>query len=139
VSAPPDADPPGLVIDDDLDTLTMTRLLLPEPLYEVIEAYDAFAGLREFYFRLPDIVLVDALLPLMSGLELCRVIKSPGAARPRWSSSRRPRRRKRSGGYRVGADAYLVEAVPCLQDLPTPPFSSGPENRQRASSAGAGL
>ena len=38
--------------------------------------FDAFAGLREFYFRFPDIVLVDALLPLMSGVgKLCGVSK----------------------------------------------------------------
>ena len=86
-----------LVIDDDLDTLALIRLLLPDSQYEVVEAFDAFAGLREFYFRFPDIVLVDALLPLMSGLELCRVVKSTRSAdRHRSSSSRRRRRRRRS-------------------------------------------
>ena len=89
----------------------MTRLLLPEADFEVVEAYDAFAGLREFYFRLPDVVLVDALLPLMSGLELCRVIK----AHPEHGSipvvilSAAAQEEEIRSGYRVGADAYLVK------------------------------
>jgi CheY-like chemotaxis protein len=100
-----------LIIDDDLDTLAMTRLLLPETHYEVVEAYDAFAGLREFYFRPPDIVLVDALLPLMSGLELCRVIKSHPecGALPVVILSAAAQEEEIRDGYRVGADAYLVK------------------------------
>ena len=100
-----------LVIDDDLDTLAMTRLLLPETSYEVIEAFDAFAGLREFYFRLPDIVLVDALLPLMSGLEFCRIVKShpERGSTPVVILSAAAQEEEIRSGYQVGADAYLVK------------------------------
>jgi CheY-like chemotaxis protein len=100
-----------LVIDDDLDTLALTRLLLPEEDFEVVEAYDAFAGMREFYFHFPDIVLVDALLPLMSGLELCRVIKSHPelGSIPVVILSAAAQEEEIRSGYRVGADAYLVK------------------------------
>jgi len=100
-----------LIIDDDLDTLALTRLLLPETHYEVVEALDAFAGLREFYFRFPDIVLVDALLPLMSGLELCRVIKThpERGSTPVVILSAAAQEEEIRSGYRVGADAYLVK------------------------------
>jgi DNA-binding response OmpR family regulator len=94
------------------------RLLLPEPRFEVIEAHDAFAGLREFYFRSPDVVLADALLPLMSGLDLCRVIKShPERGRtPVVMLSAAAQEDEIRNGYQVGADAYLVK--PCnSQDL----------------------
>jgi len=96
---------------DDLDTLALTRLLLPEKSFEVVEAYDAFAGMREFYFRFPDIVLVDALLPLMSGLELCRVIKSHPelGSIPVVILSAAAQEEEIRSGYRVGADAYLVK------------------------------
>jgi signal transduction histidine kinase/DNA-binding response OmpR family regulator len=100
-----------LIVDDDLDTLAMTRLLLPETHYEVVEAFDAFAGMREFYFRFPDIVLVDALLPLMSGLELCRVIKThpERGSTPVVILSAAAQEEEIRSGYRVGADAYLVK------------------------------
>jgi len=100
-----------LVIDDDLDTLALTRLLLPETDFEVVEAYDAFAGMREFYFHFPDIVLVDALLPLMSGLELCRVIKSHPelGSIPVVILSAAAQEEEIRSGYRVGANAYLVK------------------------------
>jgi CheY-like chemotaxis protein len=100
-----------LVIDDDLDTLAMIRLLLPRTHFDVVEAYDAFAGLRNFYFRYPDIVLVDALLPLMSGLELCRVIKShpERGSTPVVILSAAAQEDEVRSGYQVGADAYLVK------------------------------
>jgi PAS domain S-box-containing protein len=100
-----------LIIEDDLDTLTLTRLLLPDNRYEVVEAYDAFAGLREFYFRPPDVILVDAILPLMSGLELCRIIKShpERGATPVVILSAAAQEEEIRSGYRVGANAYLVK------------------------------
>jgi signal transduction histidine kinase/DNA-binding response OmpR family regulator len=100
-----------LIVEDDLDTLALIRLQLPETLYEVVEAYDAFAGLREFYFRFPDIVLVDALLPLMSGLELCRVVKShpERGSTPVVILSAAAQEEEIRSGYQVGADAYLVK------------------------------
>ena len=68
-------------------------------------------GMREFYFRFPDIVLVDALLPLMSGLELCRVIKShpERGSIPVVILSAAAQEEEIRSGYRVGADAYLVK------------------------------
>ena len=107
-----------LIVEDDLDTLALIRLQLPETLYEVVEAYDAFAGLREFYFRFPDIVLVDALLPLMSGLELCRVVKShpERGSTPVAILSAAAQEEEIRSGYEVGADAYLVKPFKA-QDL----------------------
>ncbi|HEY5997947.1 MAG TPA: response regulator, partial [bacterium] len=106
------------IVDDDSDTLSLVRHLLPEAQYEVIEAHDAFAGLREFYFRTPDVVLADALLPLMSGLDLCRVIKShPERGRtPVVMLSAAAQEEEIRNGYQVGADAYLVKPF-SSQDL----------------------
>ncbi|MHB8835662.1 MAG: response regulator [Candidatus Methylomirabilia bacterium] len=117
-----------LIIDDDLDTLALTRLLLPETHFEVVEALDAFAGLREFYFRFPDIVLIDALLPLMSGLELCRVIKThpERGSTPVVILSAAAQEEEIRSGYRVGADAYLVKPFRSQDLLDT---LSGLENR----------
>ncbi len=100
-----------LVVDDDVDTVALIRLMLPETRYEVIEAHDAFSGMREYYFRSPAVVLADALLPLMSGLDLCRVIKSaPDRGQtPVVMLSAAAQEEEIRSGYQVGADAYLVK------------------------------
>jgi signal transduction histidine kinase/DNA-binding response OmpR family regulator len=100
-----------LVVDDDADTIALIRILLPAGQYEVLEARDAFAGLREFYRRRPDVVLADALLPLMSGLELCRVIKThpSGGATPVIILSAAAQEEEIRQGYQMGANAYLVK------------------------------
>jgi signal transduction histidine kinase/DNA-binding response OmpR family regulator len=124
--AGPEAPPPKaaaerlrvLVVDDDADTLSLIRLQLPEARYEVIEAYDGFNGLRDFYFRSPHVVLADALLPLMSGLELCRIIKShpERGALPVIMLSAAAQEEEIRRGYQAGADAYLVKPF-SSQDL----------------------
>ncbi len=100
-----------LAVDDDADTLSMIRLLLPEDRFELIEARDAFEGLRAVHAAVPDVVLADALLPIMSGLELCRIVKTHpalGATRVIILSAAAQEDEIRSG-FQVGADDYLVK------------------------------
>jgi signal transduction histidine kinase/DNA-binding response OmpR family regulator len=107
-----------LVVEDDEDILSMIRTLLPDNRYEIIEAQDAIGGLREFYYRRPDLVLADALLPVMSGLELCRIIKThPTFGKtPVIMLSAAAQEDEIRQGYQVGADAYLVKPF-ASQDL----------------------
>ena len=73
-------------------------------------------------------MLVDALLPLMSGLELCRVIKShpERGSIPVVILSAAAQEEEIRSGYRVGADAYLVKPFRSQDLLDT---LSGLENR----------
>ena len=70
-----------LVVEDDLQLRTVIRLVIERANYEVIEAADGWAAISIMNVELPDLVLVDLKLPLMSGLELIDRIKStPDAA-----------------------------------------------------------
>jgi len=100
-----------LAVDDDADTLSLIRLQLPEERYQLIEARDAFEGLRAVHAHAPDVILADALLPLMSGLELCRIVKThPGLARTKVIIlSAAAQEDEIRSGFQVGADDYLVK------------------------------
>jgi PAS domain S-box-containing protein len=107
-----------LAVEDDTDILELIRLFLPEEKYEVVVATDAFKGLKEFFRQPPDIVLADALMPLMSGLDLCRIIKTHPETEdlPVIILSAAAQEDEIRSGYEVGANEYLVKPF-TSQDL----------------------
>jgi PAS domain S-box-containing protein len=107
-----------LIVEDDADILEMTRLFLAEKNFDVVTAADAFDGLKEFFRHPPDLILADALLPLMTGLDLCRIVKThPGSeSLPVIILSAAAQEDEIRSGYDVGASEYLVKPF-TSQDL----------------------
>ena len=64
-----------LVVDDDVDTLTVLTDLLAEHGYDVVTAVDGVEGLKTATEERPDLALVDTRLPKMDGYEVCRRVK----------------------------------------------------------------
>ena len=67
-----------LIIDDDLAMLRLVDLIAAENGYEVVSATTGAAGLRLALETEPDLVLLDLVLPDMSGVEVCRRLRSAG-------------------------------------------------------------
>lgn len=64
-----------LVVDDDVDTLTVLTDLLTEHGYGVVTAADGVEALKMAAKERPDIALVDTRLPKINGYEVCLGIK----------------------------------------------------------------
>ncbi|WP_454690937.1 response regulator [Achromobacter aloeverae] len=69
-----------MLVDDTPDNLKMLSDALDEAGYIVVVATDGASALERLDFVLPDIVLMDALMPVMDGFEACRRIKAHPAA-----------------------------------------------------------
>ena len=89
VSPPvPRENPPGpelgriLVIEDDPRMQKVLRRMFMEENYAVLIAGEGQAGLELFRAHHPDAVLLDLILPQISGRELCQTIKSSNAEIP---------------------------------------------------------
>jgi DNA-binding response OmpR family regulator len=64
------------VVDDDVKTVELVKLYLLRDGYRVITAYDGHEALRlarEFH---PDLIVLDLMLPGISGLEVCRTLRA---------------------------------------------------------------
>ncbi|MCS6852947.1 MAG: sigma-54 dependent transcriptional regulator [Gemmataceae bacterium] len=71
-----------LAIDDDPMILAAYRRIFPEPAYTLRLATSAAAGLEQLAEQRPDAVLLDIILPDLSGLEACRRIQQYDARIP---------------------------------------------------------
>lgn len=65
-----------LFVDDEPDLLELVRYHLGREHYEVVTASDGEAGLAEARRRIPDLVILDLMLPGIDGLEVCRRLRS---------------------------------------------------------------
>jgi DNA-binding response OmpR family regulator len=100
-----------LIIEDEIDVLDMLELRLTKERFEVIKAADGETGLQKAISENPDLVLLDLMLPIMSGLEVLRNIraKPQTANTPILIVSARGEESDIIVGLELGADDYVVK------------------------------
>lgn len=99
-----------LIIEDNTDVAQLigSRLLAD---YDVCYASDGYSGLKKAEQLVPDIIITDLMMPGMSGLEVCRQIRSNELTShiPIIIVSARVTDEDRIKGLEMGADAYLCK------------------------------
>jgi two-component system cell cycle response regulator len=63
-----------LVIDDLPENVFMLQDRLEHEGYEVLTAYDGFSGMEKAKTDLPDLILLDIMMPDITGLEVCKIL-----------------------------------------------------------------
>ncbi len=97
-----------LVIDDNADMRLLVKEILGDQ-YRIHEAADGRAGLAAAMRLVPDIIICDVMMPVMDGLECCRLIKEEVTTShiPVLMLTACALDHQRVQGYDSGADAYL--------------------------------
>jgi len=98
-----------LVVDDDQKILSMMRRGLIFAGYDVVTAESGEAALDRVLQGLPDLVVLDVMLPGIDGLEVCRRLRSAEPRLPIILLTARDRVPDRVAGLDAGADDYLVK------------------------------
>lgn len=65
-----------LVVDDDPDFLEATRAVLESQPYSVTTAQNGVEGLKKAESLVPDLILLDIIMPGLDGFEVCRRLKA---------------------------------------------------------------
>jgi DNA-binding response OmpR family regulator len=65
-----------LVVDDDRPMVLIISSVLKKHGYEVFTAYDGLNGLKKAREVKPDLLILDLMMPLMDGYEVCRHLQS---------------------------------------------------------------
>ena len=100
-----------LVADDEPDVLHLVTTNLKNAGYTVIKAEDGLVALTKARETRPDLIVLDLMLPELSGLEVCKVLKKePGTAHiPIIMLTAKAEEVDRIVGLELGADDYLTK------------------------------
>jgi PAS domain S-box-containing protein len=103
-----------LVTDDDCEVLLLTTTVLRRAGYEVLGASTGQEGLMATRAHRPDVVLMDVVLPDISGIEACRQIKEDEDLKDIFvvlTSGIQTSSDHQANGLNMGADGFIVKPV----------------------------
>jgi len=100
-----------LVVDDDLDIVSIIRATLKVGDDRFISASDGIEAVEKVFTEMPDLIILDVMLPKMNGYQVCRLLRND---RSTWNIpiimlTARDKEKDRFYGLSVGADCYLVK------------------------------
>ncbi len=100
-----------LIVEDEEHLLELESLLLTTNGYEVIGVLDGPSALELLASMKPDLILLDIMLPVMDGFEVCRQIKANEATRhiPVVMLSAKKSKKDLVKAEQVGADWYITK------------------------------
>lgn len=102
-----------LIVDDNDDIISTYRVVLERMGYGVVAAHDGRECLEEIEEIKPDLVLLDVLLPGLSGTEVCRSIKETAQTKdiPVVAITASMSGETRNRMAEVGADDFLLKPL----------------------------
>src|SRR5579859_7686148 len=105
-----------LIVDDDSGVTNALRRTLTYEGYHVSTAWDGASALAQVRAKLPDLVILDLMLPIIGGLEVCRRLRDISDSIPILMLTARDAVADRVTGLESGADDYLVKPF-ALEEL----------------------
>ena len=98
-----------LVVEDEPNMVGGLRDNFEFEGYEVITASDGIEGLQRALEESPDLVVLDVMMPRMSGLEVCKQLRAKRASLPIIMLSARGQEVDKVVGLDLGADDYVTK------------------------------
>ena len=100
-----------LVVDDEPDVRMLLRTNLRAGGFDVLEASNGAEGLAIAKHELPTVIILDLMMPEMSGIEVCRALrKHPPTSRiPILMLTAKTTEEDKVAGFEVGADDYVTK------------------------------
>jgi len=100
-----------LVVDDETDVIDMLIINLRAAGFEVVAVEDGASALTKARSESPALIILDLMLPKMSGLEVCKVLKSDAATRhiPIIMLTAKAEEVDKIVGLELGADDYVTK------------------------------
>jgi DNA-binding response OmpR family regulator len=98
-----------LIVEDEPNMVAGLRDNFEFEGYEVITAGDGIAGLERALEESPDLVILDVMMPRMSGLDVCRQLKAKRSSIPVIMLTARGQEVDKVVGLELGADDYVTK------------------------------
>ena len=102
------ADAKILVVDDDKKIVELVTLYLKKDGYHVLAAYDGRQALELARRKQPDLIVLDLMLPLVDGMDVCRTLRAESQV-PIVMLTGRSTDEDKLVGLDLGADDYMTK------------------------------
>jgi DNA-binding response OmpR family regulator len=100
-----------LVADDDPKHAQLIRLYLEREGHHVLTVGDGRAALEQARARRPDLLILDVMMPLVDGLDVCRILRAESSSIAILLVTARSSENDMLLGLDIGADDYLAKPV----------------------------
>jgi two-component system OmpR family response regulator len=97
-----------LVVEDDLNLLSTLKYNLVKEGYEVITAVDGSRALETARREKPELIILDVMLPKLSGFEVCRILRKETSV-PILMLTAKVEEVDKIVGLEIGADDYMTK------------------------------
>jgi two-component system phosphate regulon response regulator PhoB len=103
--------PKILIIEDERGLVEPLAYNLQREGFEVLAAHDGLDGLRQAQAKLPDLIVLDLMLPVKPGLEVCRELRAGSQTRsiPIIMLTAKAEESDQIVGFAMGADDYVTK------------------------------
>ena len=98
-----------LIVEDEQSIVDILSFILTKEGYDTLEALDGPTGLQLALEQNPDLVLLDLMLPGMSGFDVCQRIRQSGSLVPIVMLTAREEEDDKVRGLELGADDYITK------------------------------
>jgi DNA-binding response OmpR family regulator len=98
-----------LIVEDEPNMVAGLRDNFEFEGYEVLSAYDGSEGLARALADSPDLILLDVMMPKMSGLDVCKQLKAKRPSIPIIMLTARGQEIDKVVGLELGADDYVTK------------------------------
>ncbi len=98
-----------LLVDDEEMIVESIEYALAQEGYEVVKAFDGQEALQQVQLAKPNLIVLDLMLPKLSGLEVCRLLRREQNDVPIIMLTAKGEEIDRVIGLEVGADDYLIK------------------------------
>ena len=99
-----------LIVEDEANIRELLRLYLEREGYNVLEAENGVEGIKKWKSDKPDMLLLDVMMPVMDGWEVCREIRAESDV-PIIMLTAKGETADRVSGLEMGADDYIVKPL----------------------------
>ena len=108
-----------LLVDDSPTSLFVERMVLKDGPYDLVTARDGQEAVEQADLHRPDLILMDVIMPRMTGLEACRELRRRAATErtPIILVTTRGESDNVEAGYESGCSDYITKPIDGLELL----------------------
>ena len=108
-----------LLVDDSSTILMIEKMILGKAAYDIVTARDGQEAVEKAVAERPDLVLMDVVMPRMTGFEACQALRSNGATRdiPIIMVTTRGEADSVEAGFESGCNDYVTKPIDSVELL----------------------